>query len=70
VSELHVVRPFVPDVARCMAIFNDVMPLLVAGDTATADARLAKAQDEDGLEVYRAVMRMVDAACTEPPEIT
>ena len=67
-GDLHVVRPFVPDVARCIVHFNAVMPLLVSKDTTGADAYLAKAREADGDEVYRAVMRMVEAACTEPPE--
>lgn len=69
-GEIHVARPFSLDVTRCMAHFNAVMPLLTAKNTAAADAYLTKARSEDGPEVYRAVMRMVDAACTEPPENT
>lgn len=64
-SEIQVSRPFVPDVTRCMVHFNAVMPMLVAGDESIADAYLVKVREDDGLEVYGVVMRMIGAACSE-----
>jgi hypothetical protein len=64
-SEIHVVRPFVPDVHRCMHHFNQVMRLLVAKQNDTADLYLIAVRADDGETVYAAVMRMIEAAHDE-----
>ncbi|WNV89029.1 hypothetical protein [Umezawaea sp. Da 62-37] len=64
-SELHVVRPFVPDVARCMVHFNAVMRLLLDRDTTAADLYLTGVKADDGEQVYATVMRMLAAAHDE-----
>jgi hypothetical protein len=64
-GEIHVVRLFVPDVARCMAHFNTVMRLLLDRDDQAADLYLAGVEVDDGELVYATVMRMVEAAHDE-----
>lgn len=64
-TEIHVPRPFIPDVARCMEHFNVVMPMLVAKDDDIADAYLARVNEDDGQVVHDAVLRMIKAACEE-----
>lgn len=64
-GEIHVVRQFMPDVARCMAHFNMVMRMLLDRHDQAADLYLAGVKVDDGELVYVTVMRMIEAAHDE-----
>jgi hypothetical protein len=64
-SEIHVAKPFVPDVHRCMHHFNVVMKMLLAQQDDTADLYLMSVRQDDGEAVYAATMRMIEAAHDE-----